>query len=589
MTPVVEIDAIPKFTFLTLPPPPKRKRAAVGDALGFPASSVNCSNPILAWAETVHPGSPAPMTPASGVPFPRNASFTSSPLLQAFRRPSPNCAGFRRQSVSSTSSNILPASFLHVSDTPCTPVHHIPATPFSTDAKFDFAAFGYASIFVDLPGTPITPDIYKPKSMTRLTGCHDSAVAPLSTTVHTKFGGTGVLKRLPSNKPKAESRAHPEDAAENLDPVVSDYVSVSFQKHPVDSGKPLGLVEKQKREVDAGALPPTAKQEALRQAIERDSLEPNTCRVMERVKRVGNADLNEIGWAKVIGGIETVYRDGHGGVMWDQEEEREFTHLLPSSKTPISARYPNAEGWVTYNHLKEFEKDDSSEFSSLPSSKHADLYHPCPLIVTDEAAEHFAHGRVVRCSSIAGSIVLPSPSVEPSNILLAIPSRPNRGRHLQPGFLKDVIAVPPTPSTPSAFSQTSSRPPRSPACATRFIINTSAVSGPALRQRSRSRSLPRRQRKPAPPPLKIIPTRSVNKLAVNVDPEEEDRKLFLENSFRPEPNALTSRWSIETTAPRPLQASARGSDAQTNDFPLVGVPKKYRRLGGFFKKDERKC
>ena len=547
---ILEIDTVPKFAFLALPPPPKRKRAVVNDALGFPASSVNCSTTISAWAKTVHPGSPAPMTPVSGVPHLRSTSFSSSPILQAFRRTSLTCARFRRQSASSTSNGIPSASFLHVSDTPRTPVHPIPTTPFPADAKFDFAAFGYASIFVDVPvSTPITPETHKHRPMTRLPSRRDATASP-PTMPLTKSNGTGRLKRLLGSKHKAKSQTHHKGAAEKLDPVVSDDVPVSLKNCSAYAGK------------------------SIRQ-------------VMEKVRREGGpAGIDTIGRSKVIEGVETVHRDGLGGIWRDQEVEWEFAHPLASNKTPLSARCSDAEGWVTFNHLKEFEKDDFSEFSSLRSSKHTDLYHSRPLVVTGETVEQLACGRVTRCSSVAGSIVLPSPSVKPSKILLAIPSRPTRGRHLQPGFLRDVIAVPPTPSTPSAFSHTSSHPPRSPAHTTRFIVNASATSGPARRQRSRSRSLPRRQRKPAPPPLKIIPICSVNKLAVNVDPEEEGRKAFLEDSFRPGHIIMASRWSMETTPP---QASPGDSDTWTNHFALVNTPKKSRRLGGFFKNGERKC
>ena len=172
---ILEIDAAPKFAFLALPPPPKKKRAAVNNTFRAPISPVNRTSTILAWAETVLPGSPPPMTPASGIPLPHSASFVSSPRFQGFRRPSLTRVSSRRQSVSSTRSRIHSASFLHITHTPQTPAHPIPATPFSPDANFDFAAFGYASIFVDVPvSTPITgtPDNYNPKPMVRLPSFH---------------------------------------------------------------------------------------------------------------------------------------------------------------------------------------------------------------------------------------------------------------------------------------------------------------------------------------------------------------------------------------------------------------------------------
>ena len=198
---VLEIDAAPKFAFLALPPPPKKKRAAVNNAFRAPTSPVNRSNTILAWAETVHPGSPAPMTPASGISLPRNAPYVTSPRFQGFRRSSLTRTGSRRQSVGSARSRIPSASFLHFADTPRTPAHPIPATPLPADAKFDFTAFGYASIFVDVAvSTPITADIHKPKPMTRLPSRHDVTTGSAPTTPVTK--STGVFKRLLGNKPK---------------------------------------------------------------------------------------------------------------------------------------------------------------------------------------------------------------------------------------------------------------------------------------------------------------------------------------------------------------------------------------------------
>jgi len=71
-------------------------------------------------------------------------------------------------------------------------------------------------------------------------------------------------------------------------------------------------------------------------------------------------------------------------------------------------------------------------------------------------------------------------------------------------------------------------------------------------------------------------------LAVNVEPEDDGRKLFLENSFRP----VDSRWSSDTVA----VASAKISevDNSVNHFALVSVPKKSRGLGGLFKRSEKK-
>jgi len=595
---ILEIDAAPKFAFLALPPPPKKKRAAVNNAFRAPTSPVNRSNTILAWAETVHPGSPVPMTPASGIFLPRSTSFVSSPRFQGFRRSSLTRAGSRRQSVSSTRSRIPSASFLQFAETPRTPAHPIPATPFPADAKFDFAAFGYASIFVDVSvSTPITPDIHKPKPMTRLPNRDDVVTGSAPTTPVTK--STGMFKRLLGNKPKtAKSQANvrAKGGKTRANPAVSDYVSVSLQKRSKYTEQPSSGVEKKKREVYAAALPPTVKQEAqMRQAMEGGSLEYNIQKVMEeKAKREGTAiKVKSTEGTKAVEGVDTVYRDAQGGIWWDQEEEWEFAHLMAINKVPVSARRVGSERWITFDNIKSKKEDEGDAFtdlSSLPSSKCTDLYHVRPLLVLDDSAEQFVRGRTKRSSSVVGSIILPSPSTKSSNIVLAIPSRPTRAKHLlQPCFLKDVVAVPPTPSTPSTYSHTSSYP-RSPGRVTRFVVGGSSASGLARRQRSRSRSVPRKQRKPAPPPLKIVPLGPATKLAVNVEPEDEGRRLFLENSFRPDPIVANSRWSRDTSAPAPHPPSTKPSDSDgsVNHFALVSVPKKSRGLGALFKKSERK-
>lgn len=535
------------------------------------------------------------MTPASGVSLPRNASSVASPRIQGFRRLSLTRAVSRHPSTSSTRSRIPSASFLHFADTPRTPAHPIPATPFPADAKFDLTAFGYSSVFVDVAvSTPITPDIYKPKPMARLPSNRDATAGSPPTTPVTK--STRMFKRLLGNKSKPnklQTKAQIKGGRDAAN-TTSDYVSVALKKRSKYAEQPSSGVERKKREVYAAALPPTVKQEAqMRQAMEGGSLEHNIQKVMEeKAKREGTAvKVGSIEGVKVIEGVETVHRDARGGIWWDQEEEWEFAHLLAANKVPLSARCMGSDRWVTFDNLKLKKGDDRDDFtdlSSLPSSKCTDLYHVHPLLVLDDQIEPLVCGRM-KSSSVVGSVALPSPSVKSSKIILAIPSRPTRAKHLlQPAFLKDVVAVPPTPSTPSGYSHTSSHP-RSPGRVTRFIVRSSSTSGSVRRQRSRSRSVSKRQRKPAPPPLKIVPLGPATKFAVNVELEDDSRRLFLEDSFKPDPITTNSRWSRDTTAAAsrpPLVKS--DSDDSIDNFALVSIPKKSRGLGGLFKKSERK-
>lgn len=589
---ILEIDAAPKFAFLALPPPPKKKHAAVNNTFRAPVSPVNRSKTILAWAETVYPGSPVPMTPASGVSLPLSASLVSSPRIQGFRRSSLTRPGSRRPSAGSIKSRIPSASFLHFADAPRSPV---PATPLPADAKFDLTAFGYSSVFVDVAiSTPITPDIYKPKPMARLPSRQDTTTRSAPATPVTK--STGMFKRLlsKSKATKPQAKAQFKRGGDAVNSAVSDYVSVSSKKRSKYAEQPSSGIEKKKREAYAAALPPTVKQEAqMRQVMEGGSLEYNIQKVMEeKAKREGTAvKVNSAEGVKVVEGVETAHRDARGGVWWDQEEEWEFAHLLATNKLPVSARCMDSENWVTFDNLKlkKDDRDDFTDLSSLPSSKCTDLYHVRPLLVLDDSFEQLVPDRTKRSSSVVGSIVVPSPSAKSSKIILAIPSRPTRAKHLlQPAFLKDVVAVPPTPSSTSNDSQTSSHP-RSPGRVTRFVIKGSSGSGSMRQQRSRSRSVSRKQRKPVPPPLKIVPLGPATKLAVNVEPEDDGKRLFLQDSFKPDLIMTSSRWSRETTAaPTRLPLAKSDSDDSIDHFALVSVPKKSRGLGGFFKKSEKK-
>lgn len=547
----LETDSSPKFTFLASPPL-KKKRAAVNNTFRAPPPPINPSHPILAWASNVHPGSPAPMTPISRLSLPRPSSLVSSPLLQAFRRSSPN-----------TSTNAVPVS----------------GTPFLLDAKVDLTVFGYASSFLNLPvSTPTTPEIDRLKPTARIPNRPDIFDVFPQNTLPSKSSTPRIFKHLLGTKPKAISRTRTERATDHVGPSLPDSVSVLSQNHRTSARNSPRSVKVQKPELSATILPLTLKEGNVRQGMEGDIIRLNIHKATggkaERERTV--AGINVIDGMKVTGGVSTTHRDALGGIWWNQKEEWELGHPSTPAMVPLSAQYPDAEGWVTYNHLKEFEREESF---SLPLSKHADLYHSCPVLVTDEAAEQLIRGRAMRCTSIAGSIVLPSPSVETPDILLAIPSRPKRGRHLKPGFLKDIIAVPPTPTPPSPHSQ-ASRPSCSPARAARFIINTSAKSGSVKRQRSRSRSLSRRKRKPAPPPLKIVPICPVNKLAVNADPEGEDKRRFQE---------VTSRWSRDTTTLglSPALSGYPGNRVDDSGFMDVDAPKKSRRLGRFFKDGEK--
>ena len=86
--------------------------------------------------------------------------------------------------------------------------------------------------------------------------------------------------------------------------------------------------------------------------------------------------------------------------------------------------------------------------------------------------------------------------------------------------------------------------------------------------------------------MKIIPLGPTTKLAINVEPEDDGRRSFLEDSFRPDPTAAGFGLSRDTTAACFRPPLIKSSDS-INHFALVSAPKKSLDLGGLFKKSER--
>ena len=73
---------------------------------------------------------------------------------------------FPPQSVGSTRGRIQFTSLLRIAHIPRPSPHSIPATPFSTEANFDFAAFGYALTFANVPvSASFSQKIFNPKPM----------------------------------------------------------------------------------------------------------------------------------------------------------------------------------------------------------------------------------------------------------------------------------------------------------------------------------------------------------------------------------------------------------------------------------------
>ncbi len=140
----------PRFSFLAKPPPQKRRHVApLPPPSGSPppvpfgqgARKFSNANPsILAWANHVQPGSPAPRSPHRRLSITSSSSRRSS-ISRMTRRPS---ISHNRAASGS--------SIMQMIDAP--PVR----TP--STGKFDLTTLGYASVFIQFPKTPTTPSPY---------------------------------------------------------------------------------------------------------------------------------------------------------------------------------------------------------------------------------------------------------------------------------------------------------------------------------------------------------------------------------------------------------------------------------------------
>lgn len=475
----VIIDAAPKYAFLALPPPPlyKKKRSVTASDQVVQHPITVKPHPISTWAQSVLPGSPAPLTPA---PLPSgNSRSPSNPVFRQPSVPARSRAVSRRRSVSSTRSRAQSISFLNFSDTPTT------HSPFSADdgiPKFDLTSIGYTSAFVNFNAdTPITPEIHKPKPLSAGTTPPPVAAPAKSPSMFKRFQSMTQLrgKAFPA-KPKS-GKSRPAS-------VVSDTVSVSSKKRAIYSIESAAAVEKQKRSRYAAALQATVMQEAqLRQMMAGGSLDYNLKKVMEKkAKQQGATKVQTSEGIQVVEGVQDVWRDGEGGMWWDEDEEWEFAHLL-GDKELVNAT-TTIEQWISFGDKTGGELTPSS----APSSPDSEL-HESYAITVDDSMEDL---RIV-----AGRNVLASQ--RKAAVVLAIPSRSNRmAKHLRkPQFPNHSFPVPasPRPQYPTAV------------CGSRSLSETS------------------RRRRAPPPPLQLVPPGPCMKLAVNHDDEKE----FLANSFKP--------------------------------------------------------
>ncbi|KAG1747967.1 uncharacterized protein EDB91DRAFT_1115736 [Suillus paluster] len=308
----IKADCPPKYAFLAYPPPPKKRPTQPLPSLPSCAQVVapqaaptrrrsNTFSTIAAWAAHVQPGSPASLSPRSPL----------SPL----RRPSIG----RGRKTSITSIRVSSGSFLNILDTPATA--YPAATPLIQNFKADLTSVGYTSVFLQFPNTPIT------------------ATLPIAVKTRTTEAGKQIpippVPESPTRKPRGLSRFRSLSVLKSRGRSKSAAPSSPTKMKAKAAASSAAVVKRKKAKYAAMRPAPLANELALMQFVDGGSMESNIKRVMEAQAKAGAA------------GVGDVYRDGQGGIWWDQEEEWEYAHLLAGGEDGAAHGMGDLQ-WVTF-------------------------------------------------------------------------------------------------------------------------------------------------------------------------------------------------------------------------------------------------
>ncbi|KAI9567063.1 hypothetical protein HD554DRAFT_2024393 [Boletus coccyginus] len=492
-------------------PPPQKKRPL--QPLPSPPSScpsTECTAPatcgrrrsgtfsaIASWAAHVQPGSPATLSPRS--PHRR-------PFLRKSRCPS--TASIRTAS----------ASFLHNTPTPTTAYV---ATPSPRDFKADLTTVGYTSVFLQLPNSPVSACLslsIKPSSQ----NAAKSIPFPPVTFPTCKPHGFSRLRSLSVLRPRSRSESARPDSSTKMKAKVA---------------AASAAIVKRKKAKYVIRPPPLANELALVQLTDGGNMDTNAKRIMEAQAKTTGAV-----------GLTDVYRDGAGGIWWDQDEEWEYTHLLAEGDESCLHSTGDLR-WVTFGG------STSPSAAGVPSegrrgsvsTQDSDLdpkyvVRPAYLLDGDDVALF---------GGAAPSLTTRKPSVS----VLSLPSRPRRAaQHLRkPDFLVDM----PFSRPHTTFSNS----PKSP---------TMSGVGPGIVK-------PKGKARRRPVPLKLSPPTPAFKRPTN-SPIDADkvRKDFIKASFKPENPIPATPATPATAVPVTTPVDVRGRLVGNNR--AINVP--WRAVNG---------
>lgn len=288
------------------------------------------------------------------------------------------------------------------------------------------------------------------------------------------------------------------------------------------------------------------------------------------VKRVMEAQAKAAAGTGATIGVADVYRDGKGGLWWDQDEELEYEHLLGGSDVVVKFDRAGEDvdemDWEEFDdtngaeplapflihqrpaqaaHASEDKENDISRRSSV-STQDSDLNpaYLLPLPENEDPRSAALEDRVLASRSIGG----------PGMSVLSLPSRPRRAaKHLcKPTFLVDVAAFGPrsptaatskrSPLSPSFGSKSSNSATTKPRGTARRrpaplkLATSNSTAGVVARRlshtRSRTRSNSASGAVSAVQPAPALPAVSVTSPGA----VERTRREFIENSFNPTPS-----------------------------------------------------
>lgn len=516
----IRADHPQKYAFLAHPPPQKKRPTQPlpsppscdmvpphGPTHIRPRTNSTFST-ITAWAARVQPGSPASLSPRS----PRRR-----PSIGRGRRTSITC---RRVSSGS----------INASDTPST-VHRNAATPSIQSFKADLTSVGYTSAFLQVPETPITatrPLAVKPRTAE---AGHEIPIPPVPASPTRRPRGLPRLRSLSTLRYRGGSKfAAP---------------SSPTKMKAKAAASPAAVVKRKKAKYASMRSAPLSNELEMMQFLDGGSMESNIKRVMEAQARAGTT------------GVGDVYRDGQGGIWWDQEEELEYTHLLAPSEDGATHGTGDLQ-WVTFSgdKLSSANPNVDEECRGSISTQDSDLdpryiVQPTDHLDTDDLA-------------VFGSALTPLAIRKPAMSVLALPSRPRRAaKHLcKPDYLLNV-----------AFTRNSISPmiPK---------VSVSTCAGVAK---------PKGKARRRPAPLTLAPPSPALKRPSNspVDPERI-RKDFLESSFEPvvpatpaTPAMFRENRGRSTTRVDPFLQPNYGSSFSAPSKKTPTKPSRFNMMGLF--------